>query len=89
MITAPFEGFPDGAITIPVPATCPELANIYNAPLCAFDHELTHIPMRMDLQLQETGGEVLWVALIVACLLIAVGGWAVVAGAERIRRTRR
>lgn len=45
-------GLPDGTITIPQPATCPELADIYNAPLCAFDHELTLIPMR---ELANTG----------------------------------
>ena len=79
-------GFPDGTVTVPVPATCPELADLYNAPSCAFDHELVYIPMQVNLQLSETGSEVLWLALVAAVVLIGLGGWAIVHGAEKLRR---
>ena len=66
-------GLPDGTVTVPVPASCPELADLYNAPSCAYDHELVYIPMQMDLYLAETGGELWWVLIPVAWALIALG----------------
>tara|TARA_R110002020_G_scaffold335482_3_gene550628 strand:- start:1937 stop:2128 length:192 start_codon:yes stop_codon:yes gene_type:complete len=59
---------------------------MYNAPLCAFDHELALIPMQVNLQLSETGSEILWFALVAAVILIGLGGWAIVHGAEKLRR---
>lgn len=85
-------GLPDGTITVPVPATCPELADVYNAPLCAFDHELIYIPMQVDF-LAESGAEVLWWLIPVAWVVLAVGGALVLgsflAGAEKLRRAGR
>lgn len=79
-------GLPDGTVTVPVPATCPELADVYNAPLCAFDHDLVYIPMQVNLMLSDTGSEVLWLALVTAVVLVGLGGWAIVHGAEKLRR---
>ena len=66
-------GLPDGTITIPQPATCPELADLYNAPLCAFDHELHLIPMQITLKLADSGGEGLWWLIPVAVLILSAG----------------
>lgn len=83
-------GFPDGTVTIPVPASCPELANIYNAPACAFDHELTYIPMQMDLYLADTGSEVMWLLILAGWVLVSVGVALVIGRyirvAEKLRR---
>lgn len=65
-------GLPDGTITVPVPASCPELADIYNAPLCAFDHELTYLPMQLG-YLPQTGSEILWWIIPAAWFLLAIG----------------
>jgi hypothetical protein len=66
-------GLPDGTITIPQPATCPELADTYVAPSCAFPHDLVYIPMDITF-LPETGAEFLWWLIPVAWVILAVGG---------------
>lgn len=70
---------PDGTITVPQPATCPELADLYNAPACAYPHDLIYIPMDITF-IPNTGGEVFWWLIIPAIVLISVGA-ALFAGA--------
>jgi len=65
-------GLPDGTVIVPQPATCPELADVYNAPSCAFPHDLIYIPMDIRF-LPETGAEILWWLIPVALLLVVAG----------------
>ncbi|WP_157813956.1 LPXTG cell wall anchor domain-containing protein [Microbacterium sp. BR1] len=78
-------GLPDGTVIVPQPATCPELADVYNAPSCAFPHDLTYIPMDI---LPETGGELWWWLAAIGVLLILGGVIAVglPAGVAKARR---
>lgn len=81
-------GLPDGTITIPQPATCPELAHLYNAPACAFPHDLHLIPMQIDL-IPALGGEVLWWLIPIGILILGAGASLLIGAFIRAGRQRR